>query len=185
MLQPVIIMRRHMSSSPHLRALWGAALCCALPLATRAADGPCVEPWETCRRAAACRREPAPRPAATRPLGNGRRGPGGDITYRSDRFDFSSDGLMELQRQCRRAHGRSRRSRPIDLTYDRNNNNLTAAGAVRYRDPIVLLQGDTGHYNDQSADFSHGTVPTAQAARPRHGRPDVDDPGQGHHAAST
>jgi hypothetical protein len=37
----------HMHSSPHLRALWHAALCCALPLAAQAADGPCVEPWQS------------------------------------------------------------------------------------------------------------------------------------------
>ena len=36
-----------MSSSPLLRALWGAALCCALPLATRAAEPLCLEPWQS------------------------------------------------------------------------------------------------------------------------------------------
>src|SRR5579871_5899568 len=36
-----------MSSSPLQRALWGAALCCALPLAAQAAGAPCNEPWQS------------------------------------------------------------------------------------------------------------------------------------------
>jgi LPS-assembly protein len=153
-----------MSSSPHLRALWGAALCCALPLATRAADGPCVEPWETAPTLLAAASPVVPgttAPATAAPgnnllFGNGRRGPGGDITYRADQFDFTADGLLELRGNVD-VHMGDREIMADRLTYDRNNNNLTAAGAVRYRDPIVLLQGDTGHYNEQSADFSHGT----------------------------
>ena len=152
-----------MSSSPHLRALWGAALCCALPLATRAADGPCVEPWETAPTLLAAASpvvSGATTPGTATPgnnllFGNGRRGPDGDIIYRADQFDFTADGLLELSGNVD-VHMGDREIMADRLTYDRNNNNLTAAGAVRYRDPIVLLQGDTGHYNEQSADFSHG-----------------------------
>jgi len=108
----------------------------------------------------ACRREPGrartTAPATAAPgnnllFGNGRRGPGGDITYRADQFDFTADGLLELRGNVD-VHMGDREIMADRLTYDRNNNNLTAAGAVRYRDPIVLLQGDTGHYNEQSAD---------------------------------
>src|ERR1700735_5461382 len=82
----------HMSSSPHLRALWGAALCCALPLATRAADAPCIEPWQRARALLPAPTPvtpgPAAPPAATPgngfPFGAGHRGPGVDITYRAD-----------------------------------------------------------------------------------------------------
>jgi LPS-assembly protein len=152
-----------MSSSPHLRALWGAALCCALPLATWAGDGPCIEPWQTAPVLLAAANPVAPGPAAPAaatpgnsfPFGAGHRGPGGDITYRADQFDFTSDGLMVLSGNVD-VHMGDREILADQLTYDRDHNNLTATGAVRYRDPIVLLQGDTGHYNEQSADFSHG-----------------------------
>ena len=153
-----------MSSSPHLRALWGAALCCALPLATRAADRPCLEPWETAPTLLAAANPLAP--AASMP---GHRGPGGDITYRSDQFDYTSDGLMELTGNVD-VHMGDREILADKLTYDRDNNNLTATGAVRYRDPIVLLQGDTGHYNEQSADFSHGNFELLK--QPGHGTAD-------------
>src|ERR1700735_2633600 len=133
----------HMSSSPHLRALWAAALCCALPLATRAADGPCVEPCPAAPTLLA-----AANPLAPWARTPAHRGPGGDITYRSDQFDYTADGLMELTGNVD-VHMGDREILADKLTYDRDNNNLTATGAVRYRDPIVLLQGDTGHYNEQ------------------------------------
>ncbi len=166
-----------MSSSPHLRALWGAALCCALPLATRAADAPCIEPWQTAPALLAAANPVTPGPAAPAaatpgngfPFGAGHRGPGGDITYRADQFDFTSDGLMVLSGDVD-LHMGEREILADQLTYDRDNNNLTATGAVRYRDPIVLLQGDTGHYNDQSADFSHGTFQLLKL--PGHGTAD-------------
>ena len=166
-----------MSSSPHLRALWGAALCCALPLATRAADAPCIEPWQTAPVLLAAANPVTPGPAAPAaatpgngfPFGAGHRGSGGDITYRADQFDFTSDGLMVLSGNVD-VHMGDREILADQLTYDRDNNNLTATGAVRYRDPIVLLQGDTGHYNDQSADFSHGTFQLLKL--PGHGTAD-------------
>jgi len=143
-----------MSSSPLLRALWGAALCCALPLAAQAADAPCIEPWQSAPVLLADAGTAAPG-ALPSLFGSGRRGPNGDITYSADDFTTTSDGLSELTGNVD-VHMGDREIQADRLTYDRNTDNLTAVGAVRYRDPVVLLQGDTGHYNDQSADFSHG-----------------------------
>jgi LPS-assembly protein len=141
-----------MSSSPHLRALWGAALSCALPLATRAADGPCIEPWESPPVLLAAAAPVTPLPSL---FGPARHGPNGDITYSADDFTATADGLTELTGNVD-VHMGDREIQADRLTYDRNTENLTAVGAVRYRDPVVLLQGDTGHYNDQGADVSHG-----------------------------
>jgi LPS-assembly protein len=141
-----------MSSSPHLRALWGAALSCALPLATRAADGPCIEPWQSPPALLAAAAPGVPIPSL---LGPARHGPNGDITYSADDFTATADGLTELTGNVD-VHMGDREIQADRLTYDRNTENLTAVGAVRYRDPVVLLQGDTGHYNDQGADVSHG-----------------------------
>ncbi|HEY3808508.1 MAG TPA: LPS assembly protein LptD [Steroidobacteraceae bacterium] len=158
-----------MSSSLLPRALWGAALCCALPLATRAAEPACVEPWQsTTLLAAALAATPggagdapaatgaspgatsatAPPPAKGHVLGNA-------VTYSADQLSSTAEGMTELSGNVD-LHMGDREIQADRLDYDRDANNLTASGAVRYRDPIVLLQGDTGHYNDQSADFSHG-----------------------------
>lgn len=41
------------------------------------------------------------------------------------------------------------------LTHDANNNTINAVGQVRFRNPIVMVQGDTGHYADDGAMFTH------------------------------
>jgi LPS-assembly protein len=143
-----------MKSSPHLRALWGAALCCALPLATRAAEPPCIEPWEAPVTLLAAA-ESSTSGAMPSLFGPGRRGPSGDITYSADELTTTADGLAELSGHVD-VHMGDREIQADRLTYDRSTDNLSATGAVRYRDPVVLLQGDTGRYNEQGADFSHG-----------------------------
>jgi len=143
-----------MKSSPHLRALWGAALCCALPLATRAAEPPCIEPWEAPVTLLAAAESPTSG-AMPSLFGPGRRGPSGDITYSADELTTTADGLAELSGHVD-VHMGDREIQADRLTYDRSTDNLSATGAVRYRDPVVLLQGDTGRYNEQGADFSHG-----------------------------
>ena len=152
-----------MHSSPHLRALWSAALCCAMPLATRAAEGPCIEPWQSA---------PVLLAAAAAPVivpGSGHGTTTGAITTSSDQLSSTADGVTELTGHVD-VHMGDREIQADRLTYDRNTNNITASGAVRYRDPVVLLQGDSGHYNDQGAAVSHGQFELAQ--QPGHGSAD-------------
>ena len=136
-----------MSSFPLWRALWGA-VCCALPLASQAADPPCIEPWQQTPTLVAA----APGAAAA---GNARHTLAGDITYSADEASSSAEGNTELTGDVD-VHLGDRQIQADRLDYDRNRNDLTATGAVRYRDPMVLLQGDRGHYSDQGAQFSHG-----------------------------
>jgi LPS-assembly protein len=157
-----------MISSPHLRALWGAALCCALPLAVQAADGPCIEPWQSAPVLLAAAAPPPANAAGSSVkslLGAGG-ALTGDVTYSSDELSATADGMAELSGHVD-VHLGDREIQADKLTYDRNSNNLTATGAVRYRDPVVLLQGDSGHYNEQEAQFSHGQFELLQ--QPGHG----------------
>ncbi|HEY6451051.1 MAG TPA: LPS assembly protein LptD, partial [Steroidobacteraceae bacterium] len=160
-----------MISSPHLRALWGAALCCALPLVVQAADGPCIEPWESppvllaaatpaaTPSTAPTAADAAPAAGAPNPpiqsLFHGRGGLTGDITTSSDTLSLAPDGKTILAGHVD-VHMGDKEIHADELTYDRNGNNLEASGAVRYRDPVVLLQGDSGHYSEAGAHFSHG-----------------------------
>jgi LPS-assembly protein len=151
-----------MSSSPPLRALWGALACGALPLAAQAAEGSCIEPWQSAPQLLA-----AAAPAAAGNAGD--TGPAGDITTRSDRLDTGADGVTELSGHVD-VHMGDREIEADHLTYDRAANRLSAAGSVRYRDPVVLLQGQSGHYDEQGAQFSQGRFELRQ--QPGHGSAD-------------
>ncbi|HEX4050027.1 MAG TPA: LPS assembly protein LptD [Steroidobacteraceae bacterium] len=41
------------------------------------------------------------------------------------------------------------------ITYDRNTNDFNIRGNVHFRDSMVQLQGDSGHYGDAGGQFSH------------------------------
>jgi len=41
------------------------------------------------------------------------------------------------------------------VTYDRSGNTMNAVGKVRFRNPIVMVQGDAGRYADDGALFTH------------------------------
>lgn len=150
-------------------ALWGA-VCCALPFATRAAEPACIEPWQ---QAPALMAAASPVLGQTGVTGNApatkRRPLDGDITYSADEGSSSADGMTELSGDVD-VHMGDRQIQADRLDYDRNRNDITATGAVRYRDPVVLLQGDTGHYNDQGAQFSHGRFELIK--QPGHGTAD-------------
>ncbi|MGA8709558.1 MAG: LPS assembly protein LptD [Steroidobacteraceae bacterium] len=174
-----------MTSSPLPRALWAAALGLALPLATRAAEPPCIEPWQMPPTLLAADAPPpgaaatgianpgdsatGPAPAASPATGSpAHKGHTlkGDITYASDEATSNADGKMELSGHVD-MHLGDREIQADRLDYDRNSNDIRATGAVRYRDPMVLLQGDSGHYNDLGSDFKHGQFALLQ--QPGHG----------------
>jgi LPS-assembly protein len=41
------------------------------------------------------------------------------------------------------------------ITHDKADNTMNAVGQVRFRNPIVMVQGDAGHYADDGALFTH------------------------------
>jgi LPS-assembly protein len=41
------------------------------------------------------------------------------------------------------------------ITYDRTGNTMNAVGQVHFRNPLVMVQGDAGHYSDEGALFTH------------------------------
>ena len=152
-----------MIASPHLRALLGAALCCAPVLAAQAADAladrlatpaaaPCGLSWDS----------GAPLLAAANASGNALGGLssaraaslGGDITSSSDQLTTTADGQTELTGNVD-VHLGEREIQADKLIYDRNSNSLSVSGQVRFHDPTVLVQGDTGRYGDDGALFNH------------------------------
>jgi LPS-assembly protein len=168
-----------MIASPHLRALLGAALCCAPLLAAQAADAladplavaggaPCGVSWND---------GTPPLLAAASSPGNALGGLssaraaslGGDITSSSDQLTTTADGQTELTGNVD-VHLGEREIQADKLIYDRNSNSLSVSGQVRFHDPSVLVQGDTGRYGDDGALFNHALFQLLQ--RSGHGSAD-------------
>ncbi len=140
-----------MISSPYLRTLAGAALGSLAALAARATEPPCSAPaqlWTPSLVAANAANPPNPLQSL---------GPGaitGDITTQSDQLSTTAAGATQLSGHVD-VHLGAREITADQLLYDRTSNSLTVNGTVRYRDPIVLVQGDSGHYGADGAQFSH------------------------------
>jgi LPS-assembly protein len=153
-----------MIAPSHLRALLGVALCCAPMLGATAADtqaspdtstapAPCGVSWDG---------SAAPLLVAANPPGSGHGGLknagaaalGADITSTSDQLTTNADGQTELNGNVD-VHAGEREIQADKLIYDRLNNSLNVSGQVRFRDPTVLVQGDTGRYGDDGALFNH------------------------------
>jgi LPS-assembly protein len=158
-----------MIAPPHLRALLGAALCCAPVLASNPADlptSPIAADSSGAARSLPCvayRSDGTPLLlAAASPAASGRgalrnaadAAVGTDITSSSDQLTTTADGQTELTGNVD-VHMGQREIQADQLIYDRNNNSLNVSGQVRFRDPTVLLQGDTGRYTDDGAMFNH------------------------------
>jgi LPS-assembly protein len=144
-----------MIASPHPRALLAAALCCAPMLAAAAAPdaAPCgmssdnsAPPLLAAASPAANGHSPL-RSAAAAALGT-------DITSSSDQLTTTADGQTELTGNVDVHMGESE-IQADKLIFDRNNNSLNVSGQVRFHDPTVLVQGDTGRYGDDGALFNH------------------------------
>jgi LPS-assembly protein len=167
-----------MIASPHLRALLAAALCCAPVIAPQAADAPpatpladsappCAPAWvdgaPLLLAAAATSAAPTPGGVTSglRSLGNSVLG--ADITSTSDQFTTTADGMTELSGNVD-VHLGEREIQADKVIYDRNNNSINVSGQVRFRDPTVLIQGDTGRYGDDGALFNHARFQLQQQA---------------------
>jgi hypothetical protein len=135
------------------------------------------------RRARRCWRRPAPgqcaRPASGTPAPPRSRR---DITSSSDQLTTTADGQTELTGNVD-VHLGEREIQADKLIYDRNNNSLNVSGQVRFHDPTVLVQGDTGRYGDDGALFNHAQFQLLQQSG--HGSADQISmtPERRHHAA--
>ena len=173
-----------MIAPQHLRALLGAALCCAPVLVVSAADlqpAPVVAN-SLANSADACASwgasvAPPLLAAAAVPATNGRNPLrsagaallGSDITSSSDQLTTTADGQTELSGHVD-VHMGEREIQADRLIYDRSNNSLNVSGEVRFHAPTVLVQGDTGRYADDGAMFNHAQFQLLQ--RSGHGSAD-------------
>jgi LPS-assembly protein len=149
-----------MISSPYLRALCGAALGGLPMLVVRAAEPPCSEPWQSSEVQWLVAAVPAGAEAGARSNSIEsalRRDPGaigGDIITRSDSLSSTAAGETVLTGNVD-VHFGTREIQADQLTYQRDSNTFNVSGAVRYRDSLVHLAGDSGHYGADGASFSH------------------------------
>jgi LPS-assembly protein len=95
---------------------------------------------------------------------------GADITSTSDQLTTTADGQTELSGNVD-VHVGEREIQADKLIYDRINNSLNVSGQVRFRDPTVLVQGDTGRYGDDGALFNHAQFQLLQQSG--HGSADL------------
>jgi LPS-assembly protein len=77
----------------------------------------------------------------------------GPITTSSERLQSSGNGIVDLSGNVD-VHMGDRELQADQMTYDQRNNAMTVTGQVHYRDPNVRLQGTSGHYGDEGAQFS-------------------------------
>ncbi len=78
----------------------------------------------------------------------------GPITTSSDHFTGQSNGRVTLSGNVD-VHMDDRRIQADRMVYDRNTQEISVTGKVRYSDPTVKVQGDTGHYSNEGAQFTH------------------------------
>ncbi len=84
--------------------------------------------------------------AAPQPLGE-------TLNWSGLRFSSSERGETELSGDVQVRFG-DREIRSDRLVYDPATNSLRAEGSVRYLDPSIAVEGDSGHYGDDGAQFS-------------------------------
>jgi LPS-assembly protein len=78
----------------------------------------------------------------------------GPITYSSEQVTAERDGRITLSGDAD-VHMNDRRIQADRMVYDRNTSEISVSGKVRYSDPTVQVQGDTGHYGNEGAQFTH------------------------------
>jgi len=148
-----------MMPSSHLRTLCAAALCCAAPCVALGAEALCIEPWQTVPSILLAA---AAAPTDLLQSFKGQHGElPGDVTYSALQAN-AADGKVELTGQVD-VHMGQREIQAEHATYDRATNSIDVNGAVHYRDPVVLVQGDVGHYSDAGGQFSHAQLQFLQA----------------------
>ncbi|HLK71271.1 MAG TPA: LPS assembly protein LptD [Steroidobacteraceae bacterium] len=108
--------------------------------------------------AAAAPQPGGPRPPAPGPLQRLRRdrppAAQGPIAYASDSASADQQGLVTLTGHVD-VRMDDREIQADRITYDRTTNDFTVRGNVRFRDSMLQLQGDSGHYGDEGGQFAH------------------------------
>jgi len=140
-----------MIAPSHLRALVLAALCCAPMMRSVAADadGAACTGYLTPMLAAATSATPS-----FQKNSNGLKLTD-DVTYSADGYDGNWLVGQSVLTGNVDVHMGDRELQADKLTHDANDNTMSALGQVRFRNPIVMVQGDTGHYADDGALFTH------------------------------
>jgi LPS-assembly protein len=152
-------MTAHMIALPRLALLLAAVLCCAPMMRSVAADTGGQAAGDSCvvgvgyltpllpMLAAAATTTPSSQLKIFRVTD--------DVTVSADGFtgdllnDFSVfTGNVDV-------HMGDRELQADRITYDRTGNSMNAVGQVHFRNPIVMVQGDAGHYSDEGALFTH------------------------------
>jgi LPS-assembly protein len=77
----------------------------------------------------------------------------GPITTSSKRLQTGSNGVVTLTGDVD-VHMGDHEIQADQATYDRQSNAINVSGKVRYSDPNIKLQGTSGHYDDEGAQFS-------------------------------
>jgi LPS-assembly protein len=154
-------MTAHMIASPRLALVLFAALCCAPIVRAAAAEAEGGAATDNCRAAglgyltpllpllaqAASTAPPALKPKTLQITDNG-----------TLIANLCTANLLSAHSVCTGdvdAHMGDRELQADQITYDDTDNTMSAVGQVRFRDPIVMVQGDTGHYADDGALFTH------------------------------
>jgi len=86
--------------------------------------------------------------------GKGEAHPQGPIDYAADSANADRQGIVNLIGHAD-VHMGDREIQADRITYDRTTNDFAIRGHVHFRDSMVQLQGDSGHYGDSGGQFAH------------------------------
>ncbi|HEX4377607.1 MAG TPA: LPS assembly protein LptD [Steroidobacteraceae bacterium] len=147
-----------MTALPPLRALLLAALCCLPMLRSVTAHAQTADSPASCG-ASLGYLMPALAAASTTPAASARAGKTfqltDDITSTSDDLSVDLANGFSILTGNVDVHMGDRELQADQITHDRTSNTMNAVGQVRFRNPIVMVQGDAGRYADDGAMFSH------------------------------
>ncbi len=78
----------------------------------------------------------------------------GPITISSDHLAAEQSGRITASGDVD-VHMSDRRIQADRMVYNPNTEDISVSGKVRYSDPTLRVQGDTGHYGNEGAQFTH------------------------------
>jgi len=78
----------------------------------------------------------------------------GPITFAADQATAERNGRIRLSGDVD-VHMSDRRIQADQMLYNRNTDDISVSGKVRFSDPTIKIQGDTGHYDNEGAQFTH------------------------------
>ncbi len=148
-----------MTALPPLRALLLAALCCLPMFRSVTAHAQSAESPASCGASLGYLMPAlAAASAVTAAAGRNNGKPlqlTDDITSTSDDLSVDLANGFSILTGNVDVHMGDRELQADQITHDRTSNTMNAVGQVRFRNPIVMVQGDAGRYGDEGALFSH------------------------------